>query len=302
MVVLIFLLRQVLTFFYTRIGYNYNITFMTELLMETIYIDVLIILNIYVNFFLIRSAAKIMHAPVKNFRCILASVYGSLFSLLILVPEMGVLLNLFIKLAAAFTIVLAAFGFHSISRFIIGSITFFAVNFIFAGVIYAVYSLLKPSFISFGNTYFYVDFSLIILILMTAALYFAVCGIKFLSDKSHQDTGCYKVIIRCSGGVISMKGLADTGNSLVDFFSGKPVIICSKHAVGSVFDFEKKPPKGFRLLPYSTVSEHSLIPVFRPEEVIILDEISGKRKSVDAVIGLGKDCSEAIFNPKLLRL
>ena len=80
--------------------------------METIYIDVLLVLNIYVNFFLIRSASKIMHTPVKNYRCILASVYGSLFSLLILAPEMGVLLNFLIKLAAAFTIVLAAFGFH----------------------------------------------------------------------------------------------------------------------------------------------------------------------------------------------
>lgn len=37
--------------------------------METIYIDVLIILNIYVNFFLLRITAGVTHSPLKNSRC-----------------------------------------------------------------------------------------------------------------------------------------------------------------------------------------------------------------------------------------
>ena len=76
----------------------------------TIYIDVLIILNVYVNFFLLRITAKLTGAPLKPVRCAAASFYGSLFSLLILAPQLPLAVNTAIKLAAAVTVVIAAFG------------------------------------------------------------------------------------------------------------------------------------------------------------------------------------------------
>ena len=69
--------------------------------MQTVYADVLIILNIYVNFFLLRTTARVTHSPLRTFRCIAASVYGSLFSLTILLPSLGTPLNIAIKVAAA---------------------------------------------------------------------------------------------------------------------------------------------------------------------------------------------------------
>ena len=48
--------------------------------MKSIYLDVLIVLNIYVNYFLLRATAKFTHTPLKTIRCIISSVIGSLFS------------------------------------------------------------------------------------------------------------------------------------------------------------------------------------------------------------------------------
>ena len=84
--------------------------------MQTVYADVLIILNIYVNFFLLRTTARVTHSPLRTFRCIAASVYGSLFSLTILLPSLGTPINIAIKAAAAVTVVLAGFGFHGMKR------------------------------------------------------------------------------------------------------------------------------------------------------------------------------------------
>ena len=103
--------------------------------MYTIYIDVLIILNIYINFFLLRTTAKLTHSPLKISRCIVASAYGSIFSLIILFPAVGIPLSLAFKLIAAVTIVIAAFGTGGKIRLLINIIVFFSVNFIFAGVI-----------------------------------------------------------------------------------------------------------------------------------------------------------------------
>ncbi len=275
--------------------------------MQTIYVDVLIVLNIYVNFFLIKTTSKITHTQIKFIRCAVASVYGSLFSLLILIPHINFLVNIIIKLAAAITIIMIAFGFHSLKRLIINSISFFIVNFIFAGVIYAVYSWLKPDFIHFNNTYFYIDFSLVLLVCTTAALYFAVCAVRHFFDRTPEHSGCYKVIIKYKNRMISLSGIADTGNSLVAFFSGKPVIVCGEDNIHEItgeksFDFNFKTiPKGFRIIPCSTISDSGVIPIFRPDEVIIVDAEKNEKKSVEALIGFGSICSEAIFNPKLLK-
>ena len=148
----------------------------------TVYIDVLIILNVYVNYFLLRTTSKLTHSPMRTWRCIAASFYGSLFSLLILAPKLPTTVTVAIKLAAAVTIVMVAFGVHGLKRLAKNSAAFFAANFIFAGVIYAVYSWFKPQFVHFSNSYFYIDFSLVILVVTTAVLYGAVSLLRRFTD------------------------------------------------------------------------------------------------------------------------
>ena len=78
--------------------------------MKSIYLDVLIVLNIYVNFFLLRATARFTHTPLKTSRCVLSSVLGSLFSLTIFLPVSNFFITLLIKLAAAAVITAMAFG------------------------------------------------------------------------------------------------------------------------------------------------------------------------------------------------
>ncbi len=272
--------------------------------MFTIYIDVLIILNIYVNYLLLKTTAKITRSPVKFSRCIASAFYGSLFSLLILAPEIPTILNITIKLFAAVSISAVAFGIKGKKRLLINTSAFFTVNFIFGGVVYWIYCQLRPGFMHFNNTYFYVNFSLPVLVLTTAVLYFAVCIARRILDSIPDGTDCYKVIIKSHDRIVSLNGLADTGNALVDFFSGSPVIVCSRSRFTDITGISElsQLPKGFRLIPCKTVSDSGVIPVFRPDEVFIMDSRNGMRKSVDAVIGFGENCTEAVFNPKLLKL
>ena len=49
--------------------------------MKTIYLDVLLCLNLYINYFVLRATAKLLHAKLRTGRCLLAAGVGSLFSL-----------------------------------------------------------------------------------------------------------------------------------------------------------------------------------------------------------------------------
>ena len=270
--------------------------------MQTIYLDVLIVLNIYVNFFLLRITACITHSPLKAGRCTAAAAYGSLFSLLILVPDMNGLVSFVIRAFAAVTISAVAFGYHGGGRLAVITGTFLGANFILAGSIYAVYSWLAPEFMHFNNSYFYIDFSLVILILTTAALYAAAYIARALLDRSPPGAGTYKVVVKYRGRVTEVDGIADTGNSLVDHFSGSPVIVCDREGLSDILPERiSLPLKGFRLLTCMTVTENGVMPVFRPDEVLIINILTGKRKPVDVMIGLGRSSGAAIFNPKILK-
>lgn len=125
--------------------------------MPTIYLDVLLLQSLYVNYFLLRAAAKLTHTPLGWLRCGLAAAGSSLFSLLILLPPLPVLLQLLLKLLAAAAAVVLAFGLHRESFFRQCG-CFFLCNFLLAGLILAVDSLTPRGFAAWGNSCCYLNF------------------------------------------------------------------------------------------------------------------------------------------------
>ena len=61
---------------------------------QTIYIDVLISINLFINYFLLLSVAKILTLKPERKRIILSSFIGSLYSLVILLPSINIVLSL----------------------------------------------------------------------------------------------------------------------------------------------------------------------------------------------------------------
>ena len=136
--------------------------------MPTIYLDVLLLQSLYVNYFLLRAAAKLTHTPLHWIRCGLAAAGSSLFSLLILLPPLPAWFQLVCKLLAAALSVTMAFGLHRESFFRQWG-CFFLCNFLLAGAILGIGSLTQKGFATWGNSCCYLNFSLFQLILFTAA-------------------------------------------------------------------------------------------------------------------------------------
>lgn len=270
--------------------------------MQTIYLDVLLVFNLYVNYILLRMTARITHSPLRFGRCLAVSVLGSLSTLMMFLPPMPVLLSVLCKLLTAVLLCAAAFGWKQPMRLCWSSICLFGTSFALAGILLAC-SLLCGVRVLHANSCWYLDVSLLHLILFTIAAYVLLRAVQYLHDRTHAADGGYRVSIRYRRCTAQLEGLMDTGNSLVDFFTGKPVIICDKAKLGGMVPPSmEQPVKGYRLLPYSTVSGSGLIPVFQPDEVVIYSENSGSYQKVDALIGVGtRENQKAIFNPKLLR-
>lgn len=274
-----------------------------------IYVDVLLILNLYVNYFLLRATGRLMHLPCRRKRCIAAAAVGSLCALTIFLPALHWALCTLLRFAMAVPVVWICFGRRMRLRDVV---CFFLVSMGFGGAMLAVSLWRRPVGMAFNNASLYLDFSPGMLLVCTVAAYALTCGIRFLADRSTVTNGRYRVVIRQGARVIGMDALADSGNLLTDRFSGKPVILCGGGALEQLVQLkgELTDPaayaemvmhcKGMRLIPCATVTGSGVVPVFAPDEVLICEACSGLRKPVDALIGIQQEREGAIFNPKLL--
>ncbi len=266
--------------------------------MQVVYLDVLLVFNLYVNYLLLRITARITHTRLRMRRCLVCAALGSISTLMIFLPPMPALLSVLCKLLVAVILCTAAFGMHDRMRLCWCSICLFGSSFALAGILLAL-SLLSGVRVVHVNSCWYLDVSLLHLILFTIAAYILLHTVQYLHDRSHAAAEGFRVCIRYRRCTVQLNGIADTGNSLVDFFTGKPVMICDAKAFGDMPDTLRK---GFRLIPFRTISGEGMIPVFQPEEITIFSERTGQYRSPDVLIGLGgQSDGTAVFHPKILR-
>ncbi len=270
----------------------------------TVYIDVLLALNLYINYFLVRGAAVILNRDVKTTRIFAAAAVGALFSLTILLPELPFIANVLIRTLSGAVIVLIAFGFSGRAEFIIDMLCFLVISFLYAGLMGALWQYGAPLGMYFRNGSAYFNVPLIAVAVMTAVAYGVIRFLRYLCDKRTICTQTQEVVISANGVTVKLHGTPDSGNSLCDPFSGTPVVICEITAVDEIIPENIRAYlsgnisglDGIRLVPCRTVGGSTLIPVFRADSVLI----NGKRVSVMIGVSRNEMGVECIFDPRLM--
>lgn len=272
-----------------------------------IYVDILIITNIYANFFLLKTTARLIHAPLRNGKCIIGAMVGSLFSLIILLPPINSALLLLIRILSAALMISVAFGGGKSPRELLNiGVVFFFVCFIFAGIEYGLAVLSGGKNMLWHNSTLYVNISLLTLVISTIVSYATICLFRYCIDGKNSSDVIYDLIITKDGKTVSVKAVGDTCNNLTDAFTGKPVIVCGRSSLACIIDencFNEDMPngKGWRLIPFSTIDSEGMLPIFKPSGILIKNTETSLVKSIDVYIGVvSKEMEHAVFNPKIL--
>ena len=282
-----------------------------------IYLDVLILINLYVTYFQILAVSVFTHRKTVWYRKLSAAGLGAVASLRIFIPQEMVLTLTLLKIFLCALIAFVAFGYTGFRAYAVSVLFLMLVSFVFSGLMLCVWLFAAPMKMLFinGTVYFGVDTMTIIL--STCAAYGVVRIIRYILDKNGKTDGKYTVIIKNNGRECRLSALADSGNGIVDCFSGLPVIVCRRDMCADVSppaidmiennsdisDIGTQMIKGVRIMPFSTVGKGGLICMFKAESVVIDDETNEEKYPVNALIGIvigGRQEYEAIFNPKIL--
>lgn len=263
---------------------------------NVIYIDVLIVLNIFINYFLLLATTFFLHQKPKRWRLVVSAVVGSLFSLLIFFDNIRFLLITLIKLPLAAVLVLIAFGYHSKSLYIKSVLSFFAVNFIFGGVMMAVWMFISPSGMYFRNGTVYFNISALTLIAGTLIAYFLIQVVSYLLDNRVKKTELMNVVVEADGKQVVLSGFWDTGNKLSDRISGMPVVICEFCSIKELIPLEIQNVfltnsidglarleqhewiQRIRMVPFQVVDHSGMLTAFRPDHFYFIYKNGKKAK------------------------
>lgn len=242
----------------------------------TIYADILVLINTYVNYFVLLATCAFLRTPRRFLRLFLGAAVGGVCSLVILLPQKNELISMLCQLSIAVLIIFITFGFDYLHIFLKRLASFFLVSFLFSGSVYFIYQIFKPNRLIINNSVIYFDISTIELILGSAAIYAVIIVVRTLNGGfAKNDRKKVKMTIEHNGKRVEFSCLIDTGNMLRDAFTDMPVAVvdssvsrCLMIDLNNLSEDTIKQNK-LRYIPYNTVGNEGLMPVFKPDCVLL---------------------------------
>lgn len=240
-----------------------------------IYVDVLLLVNFIVAYFLLRAAGIACGAVLPFWRNVLGAGMAALSTLVLLLPPMPLAAQLACKAACGMAVVRAAFPWRGKRPYARLCCWYTALNLGLAGVLIF---LLMGGWLpgaEANNLSVYLAISPPVLFWGAAGVYFALRAAGLLLPGISHDT--QNLNIYFPGASFSLQVLCDTGFSLHEPISGQPVLLASFPLVQKKLPPEYRaflsawfsgqnasPPQNakFRLVPMGTAAGSAVLPAF----------------------------------------
>lgn len=110
----------------------------------TIYIDIIFLENLFMNYIIIYATGIIVKAPIKIIRTFLASGIGGVYAILSYMSMLEIYSNLFLKIALSVVMVYIAFNPKNKKIFLKQLMIFYLTSFTFGGVAFALLYFVSP--------------------------------------------------------------------------------------------------------------------------------------------------------------
>ncbi len=257
-----------------------------------VYVDVLVIVNAVVNYFLLLMTAFFAKEPKKRGRLALAAFAGSLFSLTLLLPPLHAAASALVRLSGAAAMAALAFGIKPPRRWGRNAAYLFIASGLLAGALYALAE--ASSGVLVRNQSFYIDLSPVALIAVTLAVYLLLSLVELLFRRPRDIPKKCAATLTTAHGAATVCLLPDTGDRLRDGLRRRSVVVLKKSlaprllgpdARAALYAFECGERSAeslagagdFSLIPYATVGGAGLLLGFPARTLTVR---AGKRERV----------------------
>ncbi|MBQ3094286.1 MAG: sigma-E processing peptidase SpoIIGA [Clostridia bacterium] len=271
-------------------------------MVTVIYLDILLSLNLFVDFLLLAATARLLHTPTSRWRLIGGALLGALSSLMIFLPPLGIALSILCKALAAALMVLIAFPYRGFGAYLRETTVLFLISALFAGVCAVGQWMLSPVGLAVQSGVVYYEADPLWLILFTVIAYGALTLFDRLTRKRVALGQNYRVELEHSGHRVTLRAMLDSGHSLCDSFSGAPVVLAGEQALGALNAACDLSAGHVRYIPFSSIGGDGVLLAFRPDRAVLYADARPVDVSgvwVAAVKSLGRGEYDALIGPAL---
>lgn len=238
-----------------------------------IYIDVLLAVNGWIDFLLLLGVRRATGGGGPSWRLAVGAMVGGVSCLTLFLPPLPVWLTLLLRLASAMLMVTVAFRHCSWRDWGRRVAVLFALSAGMAGLCGALYYFVAPQGFYVFNGVVYYSVPPLLLVALTVVCY----GLLWLAEQILRRRAprerVFRVRVDYGEQSVTFPCLYDSGNHLVEPFSGYPVLVMERQVAAELFSpvpTSADLPVGWRLIPYHTLGGDGLLPAFIPAAVAVI--------------------------------
>lgn len=269
----------------------------------TIYLDIVLFENIFLNFIIILSTAIISKSQIKIIRIFISSFIGGLFAILNYIININWFFTIILKVIISIVMIKIAFSKSNFRKILKQLMFFYLVSFTFGGIAFMLLFFIKPQNIIVKSNHLVGTYPIKIAIIsgIVGFLVFIIISRIIKNNLSKKSMLC-EIEIFYKGNIQKMKAMLDTGNLLKEPINKMDVVIVEKENLKSIIskdilDNIQNILKGkmlesdnlhsykLKLIPFSSLgNDNGLLIGFKPDYVKIYSEEEIVRN--DILIGI----------------
>lgn len=283
-------------------------------MVKFVYGDIIFVENLLMNYLILFSTAKLTRSPYKKINILLASITGAIYAVFYYYPGFEYLYTWLLKIIFSLFIIAVAFNPYTLKEFGRIILVFYIISLIFGGAAFGIYYLINGIKFSYKGVFYIESFPIKLLFVSIISAYiFVKFSWGYIISRIKREKILLDVSILKGSKRICLVAFVDTGNSLTDPITNRPVIIAEYQAIKEllpeeiqkIFDENNENNLNtiasvlsksewmtkFRFIPFKSLGvENGMLIGFKPDAVSIEDKRS--RNYI-------KDTIVAIYNKRL---
>jgi len=198
-----------------------------------IYIEQVLIDNFIINFLILLSLSKILKVKLKKYRLVISSLLGSIVALILPLFNFSFILNSLVKILLSLIMVILVKKFTKFKEYFLYHLTFLLLTFVFGGACLFILTMFDKNFNTSNFSTYSLPLGAIVLIILF--IYIVIKNIfKNFYTRQKINNFIYKIIIENNNEKDEILAFLDSGNTLEDSLTKKPITIVNFNSLKNV--------------------------------------------------------------------
>lgn len=238
-------------------------------------IEYVILDNLIMNYLLLKETSIILKVKFKKVRLLSASIIGVIGAVIFPLLQIKREYSFLLKILLGLLIVFVAVKHFSLNGYLKYFNVFLLFTFLIGGAVIGVFYLMNVDISKYSS-----NPSVLPVGVSVGLAYIVAITVKSIAKKSVNglitDKYRYKCIINSGQASIRVQGYFDSGNMLVDWKTGLPIVLCKRSVIQKILK-EGGKISSPRKTEISTVSSYKSIDLYEIDSMLIKREKDDKK-------------------------